>query len=67
MRLWARKGNESEIGDALCISFPSYPQECIARGYEMDGVTYLFSENGTLIAALTSFPTDFPLPADLVR
>jgi hypothetical protein len=53
------------MGDALCTSFPSYPQERIAFVYEMNGVTYLFSEAGALIAAVTWFPADSPLPVDL--
>jgi hypothetical protein len=66
MRLWSRRGVSFELGDELCVDFPSYPRQCIARVYELGEVTYAFSHNGVLIAAFRWVPADVRLPPDLV-
>jgi hypothetical protein len=65
MRLWSRRGLSFELGDELCVDFPSYPRQCIARAYELGDVTYTFSDNGTLMAAFRWVPADVRLPPDL--
>jgi hypothetical protein len=65
MRLWSRRGLSFELGDKLCVDFPSYPRQCIARVYELGEVTYTFSHNGTLMAAFRWVPADVRLPPDL--
>jgi hypothetical protein len=65
MRLWSRRGIAFESDDELCIDFPSYPRECIARVYELDDVTYAFSKSGAPIAAFRWLPANVRLPPDL--
>jgi hypothetical protein len=65
MRLWSRRGAGVMSGDQLCLDFPSYPPECIARAYKLGGVTYAFSQSGAPIAAFRWLPSDLQLPADL--
>jgi hypothetical protein len=66
MRLWSRRGMAIETDNQLCLEFPSYPQQCIARVYELDGVTYTFSKGGAPIAAFRWLPADLQLPPDLL-
>jgi len=65
MRLWSRRGTAFASDDELCMEFPPSARQCIARVYELDGVTYAFSEGGMLVAAFRWLPTDFRLPPDL--
>jgi hypothetical protein len=66
MRLWARRGTVVESDGELCVDFPSYPQQCIARVYELGEVIYAFSKTGTPITAFRWLPADAHLPPDLV-
>jgi hypothetical protein len=66
MRLWARKGTVIEPGGEVCIEFLSYPQQCIARAYELDEVIYGFSNTGSPIATFKWLPVNAHLPRDLV-
>jgi hypothetical protein len=65
MRLWSRRGLSFEFGDELCVDFPSYPRQCIARVYELGDVTYTFSDNGMLMEAFRWVPANVRLPPDL--
>jgi hypothetical protein len=65
MRLWSRQGTAVEANGALCVDFPSYPRQCIARAYDLNGVTYTFSETGAPISTFKWLPANIPLPPDL--
>jgi hypothetical protein len=65
MRVWSRKGTASESNDELCMDFPSHQRQCVARAYEYDGVTYMFSEMGILIGSFRWLPTKVQIPRDL--
>jgi hypothetical protein len=66
MRVWARKGTVAESDGELCVDFPSYPQQCIARVYEWGEGIYAFSKTGTPITAFRWLPAEAHLPPDLV-
>jgi hypothetical protein len=66
MRVWSRQGTAVELDGEFCVSIPSYPQQCVTRVYELDGVTYTFSKSGALVAAFRWLPAHIRLPPDLV-
>jgi hypothetical protein len=65
MRVWGRKGMAVVEGGSLCLTFESYPPECIARAFDQGDLTYGFSDAGKLVAAFEWLPEDVRLPSDL--